>query len=1084
MELKKLKLMEVPEIKPINVPKRQSLQEWHFANGSVPERYKGNPHAWHKKVQRLAEGGSVYNTQPDMSDGGQIIPEQQMARGGAAKAKPFKASDLAEPFTEGLFPMIYGGAKGTVAGLAGLPGELEALARAGYNYGSRLSPQAPLSRETFFPTIEEVSRALPSTGRKIEEPYTKLGENMLSGLVNPAAVYRTGARGVNALRPTLGNVTDRYMTEMGMMPGVVPKKVNQPLQLDDFISMATKGKVNPAKDTAKELADLKSGKSKFAELQLNWDMPETYDLADELAKKGFKSKLNDDGITRFYKKESDLKSIESAKTPIDYGKAYGYSDEDIAAFYVARRGGNKELGYKDFLNDQNALAKLGQAGAKLSKEEMGMMPGVAPKGMPAPKGEKPIVVRTPEEQSIIDKFGQKQKQEAARAKKVEKANKLAEESAGKTPEKQIAKPGGQRGKVDPDVYRKMAASEGEEAVLKAVMAGEHLKPTSKGFVGAPRTVTNMRTLNAMRRGMDQDFSDSVDAVKWADPDRMGTWYDRAKQGMEMSTEPHQLPRTLEQHAVYSAGVSPENELAFALKHGTSRGVGDPVMAYRGAGMKKLDEAVQNNKDAKLAFKIGEYKNKNDPRLPNTGLFGVDDFRRAQGMQYTLPEGGPWQGGVTDTMHPFMDAETALQVGRINDKGIGGRTDWHGPHIQELPWVYGKAQDFYGRGSRSKSGKYFGDEAEGMKQSLVDANNTARDYFYKHTLTPTAEAIPGLGLGHVESALSMTPEEKLAYSQRGRFDVPYPSAESPEANAATRDAFYSALNLRQMPARQGQGMWINPANEVENNPLLMPRVLVDFPTGGGGMVAPSTRKAIDVIEQNRALMDAQHGGGYNLPNTQKGVTGKNALVIDSRSRNPSRLDDPSAGVMPTAAELTEMDRIIKANTKKGQEPAFGVTATERGVLMYPYDSNMDPKTASSFIKKVQGALTQAYPGEAQKALATANYVPGVGKRSDKGPITTAPYSGEATSDLLSAYSEIPQHVATNVGESEAIRRQIREKMLRDEEAGGARGDIQETRRFFSEADWPKAVEMIRQGMAPAAAIAALGYNAASMAQEKP
>jgi hypothetical protein len=228
MELKKLKLMEVPEIKPINVPKRQSLQEWHFANGSVPERYKGNPHAWHKKVQRLAEGGSVYNTQPDMNDGGQIIPEQHMGRGGAAKAKPFKASDLAEPFTEGLFPMIYGGAKGTVAGLAGLPGELESLARAGYNYGSRLSPQAPLSRETFFPTIEEVSRALPSTGRKIEEPYTKLGENMLSGLVNPAAVYRTGARGVNALRPTLGNVTDRYMTEMGMMPGVAPKGTPAP----------------------------------------------------------------------------------------------------------------------------------------------------------------------------------------------------------------------------------------------------------------------------------------------------------------------------------------------------------------------------------------------------------------------------------------------------------------------------------------------------------------------------------------------------------------------------------------------------------------------------------------------------------------------------------------------------------------------------------------------------------------------------------------------------------------------------------------------------------------------------------------
>jgi hypothetical protein len=50
-------------------------------------------------------------------------------------------------------------------------------------------------------------------------------------------------------------------------------------------------------------------------------------------------------------------------------------------------------------------------------------------------------------------------------------------------------------------------------------------------------------------------------------------------------------------------------------------------------------------------------------------------------------------------------------------------------------------------------------------------------------------------------------------------------------------------------------------------------------------------------------------------------------------------------------------------------------------------------------------------------------------------------------------------------------------------GGTRRDIQETRRFFSEADWPKAVEMIRKGMTPAAALAALGYSASSMAGDK-
>ena len=85
--------------------------------------------------------------------------------------------------------------------------------------------------------------------------------------------------------------------------------------------------------------------------------------------------------------------------------------------------------------------------------------------------------------------------------------------------------------------------------------------------------------------------------------------------------------------------------------------------------------------------------------------------------------------------------------------------------------------------------------------------------------------------------------------------------------------------------------------------------------------------------------------------------------------------------------------------------------------------------------------------------------------------------------MTQFSELPQSVAQNLSESEAVRNQIREKALRDAKLGGARGDIQASRRFFSEADWPKAVKLIREGMTPAAAIAALGYSAASMAGEQ-
>lgn len=723
------------------------------------------------------------------------------------------------------------------------------------------------------------------------------------------------------------------------------------------------------------------------------------------------------------------------------------------------------------------------------------------------------IVRTPEEQAVIDKWGQKQVQEKARAKKVEK---MALESASTSQEAQVStfKSKGKRQKVEADYYRKMAEASGDEAVLKSAREGQHLKQTAGGYVGAPRTVTSGQGLGAMRRAMDKDFVDAVEAVKLADDPRLGTWYDRAKQGIAESSEPYQLNRTLEQHGVYSAGVSPESESAFSLKHLNSRVAGIPEMAYRGAPMRNLDTAVAEGRPANMGFKIGEYANKNDPRIPNAGLFGVNDFRRAQGMGYTDPQGNPWKAGVSETMHPFMDAETALQVDRANMAGIGGRTDWAGPHIQEVPWVYGKAQDLYSRG---KSGRYAGDELEGIKSAIQDANNTARDYFYKHAASATHEAIPGASLGHVPQALDLTPEEKIAYSLQGRWDVPSPEAalnEFPQVGAGNRDAIYGALGYRQLPSREASGLYINKLGGVETNPMTIARPLMDFPTGGGGgRMAEESSKVMDAAEQFRALMDAQEAGAYNLPNTMASVKGKNAMVLDTRGLLADRLADPSAGLLPSSEQLNRVNSILGEASSKAEKEAnalretipygpptksvfkklegldeaaggYGVTATNRGMLLFPYNSGSGSGGLSQIMKSAGRDLEKAFPGaQRQSAIASTGYVPGVGKRGEDGLLSTQPYSGEATSDLLNVFANLQPSVAQNLSESESVRAAIRQKALRDAKMGGARGDIQETRRFFSEADWPRAVEMIRKGMTPAAALAALGYSASSMAGDQ-
>ena len=113
---------------------------------------------------------------------------------------------------------------------------------------------------------------------------------------------------------------------------------------EEFVKLAEKGKLNTAKNTKQEIGGLLSGKSKFAELpNLDWDNPKTYDLVDPLIAKGFKEKTikqGPDTVTLLYKSPEDIKLLENANNPYEYGKAYGYSDADIAHFYSKRFGDN------------------------------------------------------------------------------------------------------------------------------------------------------------------------------------------------------------------------------------------------------------------------------------------------------------------------------------------------------------------------------------------------------------------------------------------------------------------------------------------------------------------------------------------------------------------------------------------------------------------------------------------------------------------------------------------------------------------------------------------------------------------------
>lgn len=662
-------------------------------------------------------------------------------------------------------------------------------------------------------------------------------------------------------------------------------------------------------------------------------------------------------------------------------------------------------------------------------------------------------------------FGKKKAKEAARQKEIQKAVREADAraagTAGEAVEETTKRVGGQRksGAIPADFYRKMEAEQGPDAVLGAAKKGEHIHRRADGsIIGAPRHITSGAGLGAMRKSLDTQFDEGVDALKYADPDRVGNWYERAKAGQAASTEPYQLDRALDATAVYSAGVSPESELAFALKHMNTRALGAPEMAYRGAGMRTLDKAIAQDKSPKLAAKIGEYRVKNDPRVPVEGSFGVNDFRAAQGFGYTDAQGKPWKAGVSQQMHPFMDAETALMVDRANARAAGGKTDWTGPHLQEVPWIYGKAQDLYERG---KKATYSGG-TEGMVRALRDANKTTADFFPKHTFSSTYEYVPGANTGHIPELLNASDEAKQAYGNVGRWDIERPGEAAlygmPDAvGAGRRDAISSAMGLRQLPSEQGVGVYTNTAGITENNPVTISRTLANFPTGDSATLHPNFRAAMEAGERFRAANDVQEAGAGHILFTGGNRKGKDALLVE----------------MPRQASPSEMAAIQAA--LRGTD--FSPSASARGVTIANYGDDADAKVAAlRQLTSKNSPLVQALPEGAslQKAGVESVYTP-----LEYG-------QGKATQAVLEGFAGLPegvsQAVSKNLSESEDVRRIIKDKMTRDAQFESARKDVELMRKFFSEADWAKAVELMRKGMTPAAAVAALGYSLNAMAEE--
>jgi len=620
--------------------------------------------------------------------------------------------------------------------------------------------------------------------------------------------------------------------------------------------------------------------------------------------------------------------------------------------------------------------------------------------------------------------------------------------------------------VDLPDLRKMDVAEGTAVARKEPhLIPSHDKADGK-YVGGPRMVKSKRGLTNLRN--------RFDAYVAADP-RGGDWYDRYRNSVTDVTggDPRDAEWMSKMEAQWSAGVSPEGELGFALKENNAALAGSPTKSARPAQHEAFKRAIDANdpNELQLGKKTGEYGRRIDPSQPHPPTAtGVNDFRHARNFDYTEVGGGSQRDALTDAQHRFLDYETALAVNRANHANIGGRSDWTGEQLQAAPWVRQKAEAILEQRPAilEKYRKLGLPEQDAYRlayeEAFTEATKTIGEHFPKHTAYATHESMVGPNTGHMPGSVNATQAEREAFAVDPR---------STWANApGGRDAIYSGRRLddtgvamRVRPTQPMQGLYQPPGGLLEVNPGEVARPLVAFDSGKVKSLPQTDRDILEAGEAVRAYVDAQDAGAAHKV-WAGGASGQSNSMFVPRS-GPATQEQLMA-VRDAAAPYGLGDVV---------DTGEGLTVTS----FYPDPPKMSSKQAGLLTDALDGAL----PGEAvvpRRVKVDSVYEDYVDAwKAGEG-------SGKATEQLLRKINKSPElraafdnnpHLAEN-----ALNRLQRDKDW-SSKWGGTREDIQTARSVIAGGPgWVGRLEkLVKKGVLPAALVGAVLSNARLSGEEQ-
>jgi hypothetical protein len=135
-------------------------------------------------------------------------------------------------------------------------------------------------------------------------------------------------------------------------PKLEPNSVTQ----KQFDKLAAKGKIHEAATANEDLARILDKRVPAVDFDITQGHPfsdqyESGILPEQLRQEGLFVDDDHMGMLLVGTTPENLTALKNARTALEYGRAYGYSDADVAAFYLERRGNNAELAHAEFDRD-------------------------------------------------------------------------------------------------------------------------------------------------------------------------------------------------------------------------------------------------------------------------------------------------------------------------------------------------------------------------------------------------------------------------------------------------------------------------------------------------------------------------------------------------------------------------------------------------------------------------------------------------------------------------------------------------------------------------------------------------------------